>query len=785
MKPTWITTSGYLTTATESVVYNYALSASDANTYQLISGELPKGLTISSAGLISGTPTPVVSKVESKFVIRAANTYGVTDRKFIVEVDGKDDPLWSTPAGYLPLGYNGEGYVLTHQFIEYNLAATSQSPDDVSVTYFIAEGNGTLPNGVRLEKNGKLHGYIDVNLAAGSYPVLYEFIVTATDGINDSDRKFKFYLTAPELFSADSTYFVFSSTVLTTTTTVGIIPSGSTILGLTTGINTSFNFSVLSTNTLIFANVSAFSTATKIISYNTNSFTLNKATNASISIGSVLTFATASNIDILSIDSIESSVGYLQPPQFLNGSDLGIVRSNNNESIDVTAYDPQPYRGPVTYKLVTGTSITTQLPVGLNLDTETGYIWGNIPYQPAYTRSYALTVQAVKKDNRYGTEVTATNTFTLAVKGEVESSIEWVTLPDLGSIEAGSISELFVAAKQISSEYTIKYNYVSGTLPPDLTLARDGTLVGTVAHDSSGTYSFTVMATDVYELSAITREFTVQLTQTSNKEYTQVYFRPFFSKEKRAMYSEFINNTFTFDPKLLYRYYDPNFGVQSNIRLFLDFGIERIDLSRYTVALRENYYRKRFYFGEVKKALAKNTAGELLYEVVYVDIVDDMVNNDNKSIARVIYNRNDILYPGSIDNMRTQLQLIPLEDNSYISINEDLSPRYMNTLQPGTYDYPGYMRVVPICYAQPGQGDRIISRIKLSGFDFKLLDFEVDRIVVQKGMDQTSAKYLILDRQALDDHNVYDTHLYGDDWADHPELTVRLDDENDTPLTRT
>jgi hypothetical protein len=61
------------------------------------------------------------------------------------------------------------------------------------------------------------------------------------------------------------------------------------------------------------------------------------------------------------------------------------------------------------------------------------------------------------------------------------------------------------------------------------------------------------------------------------------------------------------------------------------------------------------------------------------------------------------------------------------------------------------MRVIPICYTLPGKGSSIVSRIKHSGFDFKLLDFEVDRIVVQNSKDNDSAKYLIFPRLNITD----------------------------------
>ena len=134
--------------------------------------------------------------------------------------------------------------------------------------------------------------------------------------------------------------------------------------------------------------------------------------------------------------------------------------------------------------------------------------------------------------------------------------------------------------------------------------------------------------------------------------------------------------------------------------------------------------------------------------------------------------------------MRGQLTLIPLEDDTYIEIDEYHKPRFMRTPQAGDYRPPEYMRVIPLCYALPGQGDRIISRIKLSGFDFKMLDFEVDRIIVQQSTDYDAAKYLILERQSIGDPIPTDNQLFGLDWAENPEGTVRLDDESGNPINR-
>jgi hypothetical protein len=723
-KPIWITPVGFLSTASELVSTSTAVSATGTGvTYSIISGSLPGGLLLSNTGTIYGTPSAVVNTVRNKFVVRATNTDGVVDRTFLLDVQGADKPIWSTAGGYLPAGYNGEGYILNYGWVDINLAATAVDPSSTPLRYYVAENSGSIPPGLTLSQDGRLSGYVNYTFVAQDVPVLHTFIVTATDGVAETtSSQFNLLVLGPDMLRADSDF----------------------------------------------------------LTLNDNEYS------------------------ILDLTILPTSISYLQPLQFLNGTDLGVVRADNNQDIPVKAYDPAPFRGPVTYSIIEGietqvevvtTTTTTietvyidspawSLPDGLSLDPDSGYLYGFIPYQPAYTQNYNLRILATKTDQLSGTVVTATNTFTLAIKGEVESAIEWITDSNLGSIYTGIDSDLYVKARQLVSGYTIKYDVVSGDLPPGLDLARDGTLCGQVNYGSTGTYTFTVSAGDVYGLSSIQREFSVTAVQITSTEYTKIYMKPFFTMDKRQTWSEFISNTFTFDPSLIYRYYDSNFGVQHELRVNLEFGIERLDLEYYVGALRENFYRRRFNFGAVKKAVAQDVSGNNIYEIIYLDVVEDNVDALGQSAVPTFYANNDIYYPSSIDNMRRQLRLIPLEDNTYIKTRVDNQPRFMSTPQDDDYKPVGYMRVIPLCYALPGQGDKIISRIKLSNFNFGLLDFEVDRIIVENSADNNSAKYLIFDRQSLSDAIETDDQLFGLDWAETPELTVRLDDENDSPINR-
>ncbi len=50
--------------------------------------------------------------------------------------------------------------------------------------------------------------------------------------------------------------------------------------------------------------------------------------------------------------------------------------------------------------------------------------------------------------------------------------------------------------------------------------------------------------------------------------------------------------------------------------------------------------------------------------------------------------------------------------------------------------------MIPLCYVKPGQADDIILNIKNSQFDFKVLDFEVDRYIIDALDGEIEDKYL-------------------------------------------
>lgn len=458
------------------------------------------------------------------------------------------------------------------------------------------------------------------------------------------------------------------------------------------------------------------------------------------------------------------------------GSDLGIYRVSNNYNISLRVEDPDPSLGPVTYNLLTGT-----LPPSLQLDTDTGYLWGFAEYQIDYIKNYNFSIEATKSYTT-GTSLSIVNTFTLTIKGFLDSNIEWVTTSTLQSIETGYPSTLQLEAKETINNFETLYRIVDGNLPNGLDLNNDGSISGQVDYGSTGTYTFTVLASNDYDIIGVSQEFDLTVTESTSTQYTKIYCKPFLSKEKRTQYQNFINDASIFDPEDIYRYLDSNFGVQSNLKMILDFGIERIPLDQYTQALRQNFYKRRFTLSEPKVAVAKDDSGTILYEIIYLDVIDNLrtatltlySNRDvseslsGGSAGQIIYGDNtaredNIYYPASVNNMRIQLSRIQLDDWSIIKVNRLLEPQFLKTSQSDDQLPTNYIPFVALCYVKPGKSRLILKKIKAKKFSFNTLDFEIDRIVVQNSQDYSSDKYLLFGRENITDTLATDVTLYQGD----------------------
>ena len=163
--PTITLTPATLPAATGSIAYSQPLSASGGNggyTYSLTAGTLPPGIALSSAGLISGTPTTTGSY---SFTVRATDGFGFNgSQAYTVTVNAPAIVFVQTtlPGGQVAVAYS---------------QTVSAGGGSGSFTYSLSAG--ALPPGIALSSAGAISG---TPTAAGSY----SFTLTATDSFGFS-----------------------------------------------------------------------------------------------------------------------------------------------------------------------------------------------------------------------------------------------------------------------------------------------------------------------------------------------------------------------------------------------------------------------------------------------------------------------------------------------------------------------------------------------------------------------------------------------------------------------
>ena len=315
LAPKWLTPGGSVGTFPQGKSTSFTVDTIGARNFDLVAGNISSigyfsfqtttgtSFTDVSSLTITGTPFTVNQDVSTEFVLRASNEYGVIDQTFSINITGPTDPEWITPSGYLQLGPNLEPYCVNKNRVDFTLQATTLVvPKNQKITYYIADNDGQLPPGLRLNPTtGVISGYVNDQLSIDflaskiggydaefydGYPYdhallfgntvqgrlvsitkIYQFYVTVTDGLSSDRRKFQIRVEDPNTFRTDTTQITDDTT------------------------------------------------------------------------------------------NYLANIGYLIPPIWLdtdssllpNPSNLGTLRANNNQVIDLNAYDPYPFVGPIAF----------------------------------------------------------------------------------------------------------------------------------------------------------------------------------------------------------------------------------------------------------------------------------------------------------------------------------------------------------------------------------------------------------------------------------------------------
>lgn len=622
----------------------------------------------------------------------------------------------------------------------------------------------------------------------------YQFIIAATDGIHEIRRTFQIYVVSESFLRSDNTIMQVATGVFRADNTFYRNPVWITDPDL--GIKRANNY------VTVFLDVYDPPTLAGLITYQFE--TVNPEIYAK-TIAISLVDRTYLDIEIeldskgrWSMPKRNQKVAIKDVYDFVD-STLGTYTINRVETLNEAKrqfrihLDPQLVEKiSKNQEIIIGDS--SELPPGLTVDTLNGELTGKIPYQPRITQEYKFTVTAKAI---YEGEVKASTprTFTIQIIGEIESGIEWISDTNLGSVAPNINSTFYVDAVSKLRGGTTVFILESGKLPPGLKLITSGEIVGkvnqigtveldgltrfynddgssqldytTTTYDSNLTsfdrvYTFVVAARDIFNYTESSKTFQITIDSAADTSYSNLFFKVLQKQSKRIKFNEFINDTSIFDPSLIYRYGDPAFGIQQELKMLMYAGIESKDAYTFVNAMTRNHYNKRLKFGAIKKAVAKNQITQQVeYEVVYVDIIDDLEKN-GKSISTLVNLPDKInspvrisidninvdsdiplasdrdhqrIWPNSIKNMRKRIKSVGKRDRLFL-------PLWMRSIQEDSFVEPGFVSAMPVCYCKPGKADDLILNIKNSGFDFKIIDFVVDRYQIDNLDTVAGDKYL-------------------------------------------
>jgi hypothetical protein len=409
-------------------------------TYQRISGNLPPGLRLEGSSIV-GTPTEVARPTEFTFCIRASKGLDISDRTFVITIEGSDTPEFITPEGNLNLGDPGELFVMDSTFVDYQLQAVdSDTGAGQRLSYFIATGDGELPPGLILTTDGRIVGFVQPALSIkendgdgtfdnGSYDSVafdfafrptngydsytydnvffdfflpsrkpkklnrtYQFTVTVTDGDTSIKRSFKIFVVGDDYFRADNTTWLNGDALFTSDVTYIRNP-----MWLTNGYLGKYranNYVTLILDTYDTENIIY---SLEQINANTKA-TTKRATLADNVKGSYTITTTLTN-NVPTIGHFLSFAGIVTEAFRVNRVEN--VVSLGGDNYRLTMFYPLEANLPDNISFLIGTLST--LPPGMSFDENNAEVFGTVPYQPAITKSYTFTVTATKISGKVNT----------------------------------------------------------------------------------------------------------------------------------------------------------------------------------------------------------------------------------------------------------------------------------------------------------------------------------------------------------------------------------------------
>lgn len=734
--PVWITPAGDLGKIAENEYYDFQILAEDPNgvgqvTYSLLAGRLPSGIRLTETGelqgqaaivygLVQGVPLAVNEDRDYKFTIRAKLdniASQISDRTFELTITGNKAPTLLTPG--VNLGSFLDGTKVT-------IALEAVDLDDDIISWSVSKGE--LPPGLQLDSNGLISGvvipFVDLpeNATTGydnsrweNYPwefrtrsisKNYQFTVEVSDGKEYRNREYTINIISQSSLTADNSFITADSTI------------------------------------------------------------------------------------------VQAANDQLRKPVIIT-EDLGIYSTTKSDNYFAFKFNAVDYDGDATsWSIITeglvgfdaiGSTFdsglfdkgATNLPPGLTLNPATGWLTGYIPPQIDASKTYTFGIYAYKTDNP--AYVTTPKFYTVTILGSLGLDINWVSPSNLGKIYAGEVSNIKIEATTESSQNLVYSLKAGSRLPPGLKLQNDGNLAGRTSFQTFSldggttsidtellvkgfiddetlfdrTFSFTVIVNNATGSIEDEKTFVIEVVNYTYAPYENIYLRCLPEASAKDKFIQIVNNTDIIPTESLYRSNDPYFGRQQNIQFLSAYGLTASEASDYIASMQTRHYNKKLYFGNYGTSLARDTEDNILYEVLWVDIVEDTRAYKNSVKQGVPNKEYDIRT--RINGWRNPSYAINNPQGYTVKINdeqlmrrdliEDLGrtnpsvlPAWMTSIQEDR-SIPGFSTKAVLAYLKPGEGKKVLFRMNRAIEnktvpDIKQIPFVADRYILDNNLSQ-------------------------------------------------
>ena len=787
------TTPVTLTTATGSMTG----SITQHIYYELISGTLPAGIQVSDNGLITGVPRAVASlqgvpfpvnrNVTSKFAIRAYTTNLVNgslvldrirDRTFELTVSGNDVPDFTNPAGSLGTYYDGDQ-------VNLQLGYTNIDPNETITVTLIS---GSLPLGLTLSSTGLISGYIEpapnVNEPPGydlepASTVPYDFVVSAidknyqftlevSDGKSSSLRTYTIFVYNRSELTADNTTITADNTFVDASQTTERAPFLTNATPSDLGRVRSDNFYAYQ----FLGDDYDTADIEYLITVNEGNglppgLTLDPTTGwyyGFIPDNGLIEVTYSFNIQVRQVDN-PAIVSQLYPftitiigiddsaVTWLTDSDLGTVENGSTSILAVSAVA----RGGkvLSYRLKSGAF--NELPQGLEL-LPTGEIAGRITFN-TFAIDLGFTTFDKTQSNITGiSETTFDSKYTFTVNAyasnpnQPEYAVAQINVVDGGTGYSSITPPTITISEPIGAaavNAVLGTPVVSGGKIISIPIVNPGrgytsTATVTITQGFGGTGAvLTVDMTQIGTVDAISvfKTFSITINRAYNYPYQNLFCLAMPPASDRLLLNDLLTNTNIFVPEYIYRPQDANFGVSTRVKYEHAYGLAPDTIDTYVSSLYLNHYWKNLILGGINTAQALDANGNVIYEVVYSKIIDDLVNDAGQSVNKIVNLPYEIIDPSDGSTVLTQVypnSLINMRDQ-VIDVVGQIStklPLWMTSKQPNGRVL-GFTPAWVICYAQPGRSAQIAYYIQeYFAQNLNVVDFKVDRYVLDRTLSK-------------------------------------------------